>query len=616
MNPVNPDSQQSAFMDLEHAWWIVGGLLVPIHLMLLGWLACRMSPTSDEVAHLAAGVRIWTMGKFDLYPVNPPLVKAMAALPVVLDPLQTDWSRMETAPGARPEWKLGQDLMQANAFRFRWDFVMARWMCLPFGAIGLIYCFRWGLDLFGPWGGLLSASCWCFSPNLLGNGALITPDVPATALGVVTLYYFRRWLQTFRWSDALLTGLLLGLTELTKLTWLVLYGVLPVFWLVAEFLRTRSLLMSPRSQDPQVWLPGHSIRALQLIFLLFISLDVLNAGYLFEGTCQPLRQYVFVSELLTGEPTGAGPGNRFQNSWWGTMLVPLPEAYVLGIDLQRCDFEGHGQPLVSYLRGELRSSGWWYYYAYGLLVKVPLGIWLITGSCLLRLAVASSIYRQTPSMEWILLLTVPALLFLLISSQTGFSRYFRYVLPCFPFAWIALGSTWLPAAGTANVLNLRDKCGLRGACIASVAAGMAGIGVLCLIGESMRVYPHSLSFFNIAAGGPQHGHRHLLDANVDWGQDLYTLCDWIRQNPQATPLFLAYSGVADPQLFGIPATPLPYSPSLQFADLSPGWYAVSVNHLHGYDQASPAWAQFLQFIPVDRAGYSIFIYHLEPGTQP
>lgn len=38
-----------------------------------------MSPTDDETAHLPAGVSYWQFGRFDLYPVNPPLVKLVAA---------------------------------------------------------------------------------------------------------------------------------------------------------------------------------------------------------------------------------------------------------------------------------------------------------------------------------------------------------------------------------------------------------------------------------------------------------------------------------------------------------------------------------------------------------
>src|SRR5690606_7683365 len=39
------------------------------------------------------------------------------------------------------------------------------------------------------------------------------------------------------------------------------------------------------------------------------------------------------------------------------------------------DFERYSHP--SYLRGEFRDHGWWYYYLYALAIKVPLGTWLL-----------------------------------------------------------------------------------------------------------------------------------------------------------------------------------------------------------------------------------------------
>ena len=48
----------------------------------------------------------------------------------------------------------------------------------------------------------------------------------------------------------------------------------------------------------------------------------------------------------------------------------MPDELVRGIDRQRRDME---QPLRSYVRGEFQMGGWWWFYLYGLLVKLPLG---------------------------------------------------------------------------------------------------------------------------------------------------------------------------------------------------------------------------------------------------
>ena len=77
----------------RQTWSGVLALLV-IHSLLLGWLAAVYSPTYDEPGHLAAGYRIWTMGAADLYIVNPPLVKTMAAWPLLFLQPKTNWERV------------------------------------------------------------------------------------------------------------------------------------------------------------------------------------------------------------------------------------------------------------------------------------------------------------------------------------------------------------------------------------------------------------------------------------------------------------------------------------------------------------------------------------------
>jgi hypothetical protein len=41
------------------------------------------NPTIDEVVHLPAGITYWETGSFRLYHHNPPLIKLIAALPVL-----------------------------------------------------------------------------------------------------------------------------------------------------------------------------------------------------------------------------------------------------------------------------------------------------------------------------------------------------------------------------------------------------------------------------------------------------------------------------------------------------------------------------------------------------
>lgn len=344
-----------------------------------------------------------------------------------------------------------------------------------------------------------------------------------------------------------------------------------------------------------------------------LSLLVLNAGYAFRGVGRPLGAYAFVSRLLGGDPAdGAGAyalgrsGNRFRGCFLEVLPLPLPADYVLGIDLQRRDFEAGFR---SYLHGEIRHRGWWYYYLYALIVKIPLGI--------LGLAIWSFAAwltgRGASRDEWVLWL--PALTVLtVVSSQTGFNHHMRYVLPCFPFVIVSVGKLsrfWGRATPVRGV-------GLTVLLIAAIAS-------------SMTIHPHYPSYFNEIAGGPAHGHEHLLDSNIDWGQDLLFLKQWLDSHPQARPLGLAYYNYIDPRIAGIHYDfPPPGSDGL-FPDdphrartfgPQPGYFAVSVNLVQGINCFAPdghgglrpirtdQFAYFRRFQPIAKAGYSIFIYRI------
>src|SRR4051812_48574856 len=118
--------------------------LLSIHTGLLAYGAMVHSPTYNEPAHLVAGISYWQFGRFDVYSVNPPLVRMVAAIPVLLAGCETDWSHFREGPGARPEMAMGGDFCQANGFRTCWLMTIARWACIPFSLLGGYICFRWG----------------------------------------------------------------------------------------------------------------------------------------------------------------------------------------------------------------------------------------------------------------------------------------------------------------------------------------------------------------------------------------------------------------------------------------------------------------------------------------
>ena len=337
---------------------------------LAAWSAIVNAPCSLEPVQLTAGLDIWQSGRFGLYEVNPPLVKMVAALPVATACARIDVQEFNRpVPGDRNEFVVAREYLEHSGSDILRQIRLARLMCLSFVLVGAIACWRWADALYGPSSGIVGLFLWSFSPSILGHGSCIMNEVPAAALAVTALWAFWRWLSHPFFLETFVAGIVIGLAELSKFTLLIVYPLLPLFWLLYPWPERR-------------WFPRREwIRQVaRLALMLAVSVYVINVGYLFEGTFAPLEKHRFRSFMFAGYDSRCGVSgdwfNRFSGKLIGKLPTPLPASMVEGIDAQRVDFE---RGLPSYLRGEWSHHGWWYYYLYALLVKMPLGTWLLAG---------------------------------------------------------------------------------------------------------------------------------------------------------------------------------------------------------------------------------------------
>jgi 4-amino-4-deoxy-L-arabinose transferase-like glycosyltransferase len=655
--------------------------LLALHYALAARSLILENPTVDEVLHLPAGVSYWQKGTFRLYHHNPPLVKLVAALPVVwakpnVQPLYDD-ANWRSSDADVSHIDFGQKFARFNADRYFELFQLARLLMPLFSVVGGLAVFFWSRRLYGVWGGLSSLALWVFCPNVLGHSRLVTSDLGAAAVGVAATYAFWRYLQQSSWNWAIAAGVGLGLAAITKFSLLILYLVWPFLWSV------HLALAVPKSERLRQIGRG----ALGAIIIVGLSVLVIDAGYFFEGVGIPLGDFEFGSRALTTRvaakmtrPKSKNPlfditwqfrVNRFRGTWLGRLPTPLPKHFVTGLDEQKIETEGLPDayadawrrertepgsiarqralpepPTASsrgysvYLDGQLRQSGWWYYYLLALAYKVPEGTWALV---LLSTFVLVRVKRTWA--EWsneITLATVPAVILISMSFFTDINLGLRYVLPIAPFAFIATGKIAPWIAGL-SALWRRPMIALAVFCLASTVVATA------------YIHPHYLAYFNWASGGPDRMPPHLIDSNLDWGQDLMTLREWWQKTIPGQPLGLVYFGQINPSIFrargepfewflprALPGTVRP-TPTATGAligpakELTPGYYAVSATALFGvpwryYDPASldqapeawlPAWdvrtnvwnqdgyGYFRRFTPIGPAiGHSIYIYYL------
>jgi hypothetical protein len=695
--PPSAETTQSGPRSFRVA--LAAALLLGLHYALAAVSLLRENPTVDEVLHLPAGVSYWQQGTFKLYRHNPPLVKLVAALPVVA-----------AAPETGPIYQLkgawlaeypsqatfGQVFLALNFKSYFELFAAARLVQPLWSVLGGLVVFAWARRLYGDTGGLFSLALWCLCPNILAHARLVTSDAGAAAIGCLATYLFWRYLHQPTWRRALFAGVGLGLAQLTKFSLLILYGLWPLLWLIFEVGRGWSGRLRRLGRG---LLDGLAIVALSIL--------TIDAGYLFEGVGRPLGSFDFASRspLLTRpgqtarwrtNPSGnplidvswRHRVNRFRGTPLAMLPAPLPRHYLLGFDEQKIEADGIPRDWIDpvaapdeltgypvYLDGTLRRKGWWYYYIKTLQYKMPEGTLALAGLALV--VTIASRRARAPWPDELTLVVMPLSVLGAMSFLTDINLGLRYVLPMFPYMFIFCGklAPWalgmgrsdhvspsatgaagfLPRGGGGHETDASVQLAATGdqssgmALRRPLALALVAVPLLATALATATIHPHYLAYFNWANGGAARGSEHLIDSNLDWGQDLVGLREWLRAHPEAEPIGLAYFGQLPPGIFAMRGDGFPWvlPPALlgrlqRFGSpgpragplprLRPGVYAVSATLLRGlpwrlhdptppgrdpaawlwpsWDAREHAFGYFNELTPFASIGHSILLYRV------
>ena len=224
----------------------------------------------------------------------------------------------------------------------------------------------------------------------------------------------------------------------------------------------------------------------------------------------------------------------------------------------------------SFLLGTVREIGVWYYFPFVFIVKTPLSALLLL--FLLR----------RPQRDWLVLL-IPMAIYWALCLSSGINIGLRHLLPVYPFLYALIG--------------------------AGVACWRKPVLILCaaLVLESALIFPHDLSFFNVAAGGPANGMNLLVDSNLDWGQDLIRAKQFF--GPRSKDVCLCYFGTADQTYYGFPEKVVPTTDMIRAGERPECRYvAISATLFQGVYHPRQ-WYDWLRARkPVARIGYSILVY--------
>jgi hypothetical protein len=194
-----------------------------------------------------------------------------------------------------------------------------------------------------------------------------------------------------------------------------------------------------------------------------------------------------------------------------TLDRPLPAGLYLGSILRSNWHAARGHP--SYLFGESSMTGWWYYFPAVMSCKVPIGIGMLLLLGLL------SLRRSPPRFaEWSLFLPLVAWTALMLATRINIGM--RHFLPAYVFMLMLAGR------------SLRDE--RKGVAIAAWGA------LLVAALHAASFHPNYLSYVNWPR---DRVYLSISDSNLDWGQSLKQVRDWIDRRPQTgRPVHLLYFG--------------------------------------------------------------------------
>lgn len=525
---------------------LVACLLMLIQVVLLLDVAWDKSDTADETRYVASGASLWASGEFRDLCEAPALPKLAFGSALRLGGLD--------APSTTVGWQSAADALFTGrpADTLRRTFFAAR--CATIAIVAVAGLLVWGAAIrYGRTTAVIAHALWCFSPTLLANGSLAALDAWAAASMAVVLWAQLRLLDRCTRLRTVVLGVATAGAAATKIT-----------TLLAVPLSCGVLLASAAMQEPA---NRQRLRACGTSMVLFAVSAFATLWLIYGGSW---------GGVALADPCPFSISGLSPLAGW----LPFP-AWLEGVVFQLRHGElGH----PGYLFGELRSSGWWWFYLACLALKVPIGTQALAALGLAARLVAAHRLRDL----WLdgALLAFPVLLLIAMSAghhQAGIA----FLLPALPFVCV-----WLARAATT-----------AGRVFGRAGAWASGALLVLAVVEALLVHPHYLMFFNRWAGGPANGPRYLVHRD-DWGQDKRRLAQWQQQHGVPRLFYAGYGPHAEE--WGIIADPVPCTPTV-------GVYALHAIEVHRPQFGlRPGCIDWLTVEPPDeRIGYSIYLYTVD-----
>lgn len=601
------------------------------------------SAIMDELPHIPAGYSYVSQMDFRLNPEHPPLVKALAALPLLGMDIHFPENDKSWKNDVNGQWDFGRVFLYESGNNAQEIITRARIFPILLTLLLGLFIYLWARERMGKLWALLPAALFVFSPTVLAHGHYVTTDIGAALGALIALFAFVLFLERPSGKSLFIAGIALGIAELMKFSNVLLFpilGILMLFYYLGERMRGKANIGIKRFFK---YIASYALICLIAFALIYSVYFLFTAKYPLERQISDTTSILSVFKNRTlAEPVIAMAGNP--------VLRPLGE-YFLGV-LMVIDRSTGGN--TGYFVGEIASQGWWYYFPLIFVLKetIPTLLILALGLSVTLISLFKTRGHERKRFGEYLSMNFHefAMLFFILaywgwSMKSPLNIGVRHLLPTLPLLYIlAAGSVKkffetrnekLEGSGIARAVSeqVMRPFGAQSAGTNVKKIALAGILVWFTI-ETASAFPNYLSYFNQIGGGIENGHRFATDSNYDWGQDLLRLGQWVeteRKAGRVQKIAIDYFGGGDIRSAlgeaGVPWNSEKGNPR----DAGIEWIAVSVNTLSqamakeakGFSrpdereyeflrEKNPSFAEGFFGVPAPdaRAGTSIFLYHL------
>lgn len=600
--------------------------LLGLMFVLMFFSAWNDSATMDELAHIPAGYSYLTKQDYRLNPEHPPLIKDLAALPLLFLNLNFPTDKPAWTKDINGQWTMGSIFLYESGndadkiLRFSRFPIML--LAIFFGWI----LFRWARGLYGNRVALLTLFFYSFSPTFIAHSRYVTTDLAAAFGFFIGIVYFVKFLEWQNKKWILAAGAVLGIALLLKFSLFLLLPLYVIFGFLWVFLNHYEETKKLEFKKRFFHLIKEWLKIAGKIFLIFlIAGAVVWLVYEYHVWNYPIEKQKADAEF-TLTSFGFRPLANLVIFMSDKLFLRPFSQYLLGL-LMVVQRSSGGN--TAYFWGEVSATGWKLYFPIAYLLKEHLAFHLL--ALLAGLAAIITIVRSKQKnfqnfLEWLkdnFALTAGIIFIAVYWIQSILSPLnigVRHILPTLPFIYILVSRQLIrrlfsfevseEPKNIWEVLKIIYRHYVRN--VPKYLILFAAI--LWIFSATVFSFPYYLSYYNELAGGTKNGYKYIVDSNYDWGHDLKRLKFFVEKN-EIPKIYLDYFGGGSPgYYFGEKFVPWN---SAKGAPPPNSWFAVSATFLQGA-RAKPvkgfivnsedSYFWLKERTPVNRAGASIFIY--------